>query len=99
MRNFTDALALLLSDSRLRSNFAQNSLHMARLLQIQEEDMPLFLNLPLDKLEEQAAGIIKKRFSEIKKLIPETISRIKKPQDSFQQFADTFWPSTHLRHL
>ena len=55
--------------------------------------------IPPEQLDSQAAGLIRKRYHEAARLIPETMSRLgSRSVELFAGFAEGFWPDGHRRH-
>ena len=54
----------------------------------------------MEELESQAETLLDKRFREVKLLIPVTIMKLGPlARSHFIEYAQTFWPKGHLRHV
>jgi hypothetical protein len=89
--DLTRAIARLLVDEELR----RDPVAAAERLGI-----PELARLDPAQLEAQARTLLRKRFHEVRKLVPQTIANLG-PQAAcrFEEFAHGFWPTGHRRHL
>ena len=98
--DLTTAMARLLSDRELRAQFRNDAGQVAVTLGIDESARETFVGLNPAELEEQAQGLIEKRKHEVARLLPLTWKPLSLRADPlFQEFAESFWPEGHRRHL
>lgn len=98
--DLTTVLGRLLTDSRLRRQFFDNRAATAARLGADPTTTGLLEQLDADTLEQQAAGLIDKRFHEVAQLLPRTMQQLGRRASSlFHDFAESFWPESHRRHL
>ena len=91
--DFATALARLLRDGSLRDAFAADSIQWTRELDVSDEDFQALVSLSLAELEVQANVLLRKRFDEVRRLLPVTCSRIGKVAWScFKEYARRHWP-------
>ena len=98
--DFTGALARLLSDASLRGEFARDPARVAGALNVAERHRLALCSLPVEQLEAQANVLRAKRFHEVAALLPRTVARLgDAAMDIFRAHSESFWPTTHRRHL
>ena len=98
--DLTTALARLLTDATLRDTYRQDRRLAAQRLSVGRGDIDAFCSLDPTGLDNQAKTLLKKRFHEASRILPETCSRL--GQDArtwFWKYAQTHWPEGHRRHL
>lgn len=89
-------LGRLLADPVLRASLRRDPASVARTL---EADPQLLADLDPKGLEEQAQGLVDKRFHEVAKLLPITITCLGASAAAvFAEHAAAFWPEGHRRH-
>lgn len=95
-----EALALLLHDRRLRNCFAEDPYRAARMMGLPAEQIAAFVNVSISQLNEQADSLLRKRMTEVAKLIPETWKRLGvNARSTFLAYAEHApWPRGHRRH-
>ncbi len=97
--DFTTALTRLLSDPKLRQAFREDRAALAARLGLIEPDAAALVALDADDLDEQARMLIRKRFAEVARLLPETIHRLgAAAEQAFSDYAAAHWPTGHDRH-
>ena len=95
-----EALGRLLSSHALRTQFAESAESVAELLNVCATERPAFVLLDLEQVMAQARILIDKRWHEIRKLAPKTVSGLGPDgKEMFDFFADHYWPEGHLRHV
>lgn len=96
-----NVLGKLLRDRELRRRFAADRDQVTRELGVCPTDRPFVLALEPDALEAQAESLIRKRSSEVSRLLPGTWKLL--GDDAPTLFADyvdqSVWPEGHRRHL
>jgi len=98
--DLTTALARLLSDPDLRAAFRQDRKQAAAQLALHSVDLDTFLGLDEAAIDEQALGLLDKRFHEVSRLIPQTMRGIgDRCRPIFRNYASRHWPTGHRRHL
>jgi hypothetical protein len=89
-------LGRLLADPAARAMLRRDPLLAAGAL---DADPALLESLDLDGLEEQARGLVEKRFHEVAKLLPWTVAGLGPEAPAvFARHAAAFWPEGHRRH-
>ena len=92
--DFVSALALLLKDARLRERFSAAPAALLEELGVRSADRPALLALRAEDLEFQARILLKKRFSAVSALVPQTCRRLgEEAWLLFQAHGSGFWPS------
>jgi hypothetical protein len=95
--DLTIALGKLLSDAALRETLRRDPEAASTLLDI---DVATLRGLDPDGLEQQAQGLIDKRFHEVAKRIPRTVAGLgARSAGTFRDYAAGAWPEGHDRHL
>ncbi len=98
--DFTLAVARLLSDSDLRTEYYRDPRETARRLLICEHDLDTFLSIDPPSLESQSVTLLNKRLHEVSKILPETYSRLgQNVRKHFLDYAQKYWPKGHRRQL
>lgn len=98
--DFTSAFARLLCDAALREAFARDPVETSARLGVDEPGRSSFLALNPADLEAQANALLEKRFHEVSRLIPDTMTRLGSgARERFGAFAKISWPTGHQRHL
>ncbi len=98
--DLTTALARLLSDASLREAYRQDRRGTAARLAVRAADRSGFLSLDPGLLDRQADTLLNKRLHEVRRLLPETFTRMGAEAPSlFRTYAQTRWPVGHMRHL
>lgn len=96
---FTAALARLLTDRDLRLRFRTEPEHVCNSLGLNDTDAQQLIAVPSEQLDAQATGLIRKRYHEVTRLLPETMSRLGSRRfELFAEFAEQFWPQGQRRH-
>ena len=101
-RDFTTALARLLTDRSLLESYRVDARETAERLSVRPSDVDAFLSLDAADLEAQAETLVRKRFHEVAGMIPETITGLGGREEArhvFEEYATTRWPAGHRRHL
>ena len=95
------ALGLLLRDRDLRLRFANDRDATVKKLNIAPGQRSFFSALDARQLDAQAESLIRKRRSEVSRLVPMTWLRLgTQAHVKFRQYADRSpWPKGHRRHL
>ena len=88
-------LALLLSSAGERSSFFGDRALWLSQHDIPEAESAWFLELDQAQTEKQAAALIRKRYSELHRLIPQSLASAGRGQTVFEQYTRTFWPDVH----
>lgn len=97
---FCEALGKILSDRSLREAFLRDPNDCASRLSLQSQDVPAFIRMSTDEIQRQAQTLLKKRFHEVSKWLPATISRLGAAAwTDFRDYAELEWPQGHNRHL
>jgi len=95
--DLTIALGRLLSDAALRETLRRDPEAASALLGINAETLR---ELDPDGLEQQARGLIDKRFHEVAKRLPRTFAGLDvRSPGVFREYASGVWPEGHDRHL
>ncbi len=98
--DLTTALARLLSDASLREAYRQDRRGTAAHLAVRAADRSSFLSLDPDLLDRQADTLLNKRLHEVRRLLPDTFTRVGAEAPSlFRTYAQTRWPVGHMRHV
>lgn len=98
--DLTTALGRLLTDAELRSQFFSNRAATVKRLEVDPAVAVVLQRLNEQAFECQARGLIDKRFHEVVNMIPMTIRHLgENARTWFSQYAESFWPGTHRRHL
>jgi hypothetical protein len=96
---FTAALARLLTDSRLRSEFAVDRQELCQHLRVGGAARRRLLGLSPEELEVQAALLVDKRRHQVARLLPRTFGRLGRVAGAlFAEYAASRWPVGHRRH-
>jgi hypothetical protein len=91
--DFATALSRLLRDGSLRDAFAADPIRLTRELGVSDDDFQALVSLSPAELEIQANVLLRKRFDEVRRLLPVTCSRIGKVAwSSFKGYARSHWP-------
>ena len=94
-----EAMALLLSNPKLRKEFSISAVDIAETLNVNDKERCLFCALSVDQLNQQAELLIKKRMREVYKFLPLTFQLLgDRTLNLFNQFAISFWPRSYRRH-
>ena len=97
--DLTRAMGRLLTDRSLRDAFRSDAQSVADSFRLSEVERAALISLDPDQLDEQAAGLIAKRQTEVALLIPSTWQRLGSAAAAlFVEFAESFWPSGFQRH-
>ncbi len=95
-----DALARLLSSRELRDSFRRAPREVCAELGIGEAAQSLLLSIENGSLETQAELLLRKRFHEVRQLIPRTVAALGvRARRAFFDYAESHWPSGHQRHV
>lgn len=98
--SFPDALAQLLTDARLRAQFASDAAAVIRTLGVTAGDAATLSAIPIAMLEHQAHTLLHKRFEAVRKHIPATLRALNEHAwERFAEYAIAEWPQGHRRHL
>lgn len=98
--DLTTALARLLSDASLREAYRQDRRGTAARLAVRPADRSGFLSLDPSLLDRQADTLLNKRLHEVRRLLPDTFTRVGAEAPSlFRAYAQTRWPVGHMRHV
>jgi hypothetical protein len=100
--DFTSLLARLLSDSVLRREFARDRERTAKKLSVNADIRKALASLDPECLNRQAETLLRKRWFEISQLLPVTCAELSARPEHwalFVEYAETFWPEGHRRHL
>lgn len=90
----------LLSSRSLRAEFERDRVAVAESMGLSESDLPLVRDLDLTALGLQAGTLVNKRYAAVADLLPVTSQAVGPAMRGwFEQYADTFWPEGHQRHL
>jgi len=94
------AIGRLLTDPELRKSFRRNSAITAEQIELNQSDRLAFMALNTEQIEAKAQTLIRKRFHEIKQLLPYTLERMgKEGRVHFLEYAFANWPTGHRRHF
>ncbi len=97
--DFTTALARLLSDSKLRKQFAIDPNKLVSGLSLSKSDKAMMLSLSHGQLELQAKVLLNKRLHEIQTILPNTFSYNKLLlAQEFYRYAEDYWPIGYKKH-
>jgi len=97
--DFVTALAALLSQSELRTRFAQDPALVADELNIADGDRAMFIALQPEHVHAQANLLMTKRMKEVYKHLPQTYLQLGNDATTFfKSYAANNWPQTHRRH-
>lgn len=97
--SFATVLARLLSDRNLRVAFIQDRRRVYERLSLSATLRRQLDSLDSEQLEQQAAGLIRKRLHAVRLLLPATFERnAESVQEVFWGWADGFWPAGYRRH-
>lgn len=98
--DFTTALARLLRDVELRRRFRVDPHATANELCSEASARAALLEVDVDQLDEQAEGLVRKRFAEVAELLPRSVARLRGTAlPLFKEHAASFWPEGHRRHI
>lgn len=93
-RSVMEGLACLLKSGALRDRYALDPEGVLAALHIRKSEWPAFASLPPDDLEFQSRILLRKRFTEVKKLLPQTCASLGDPAwAAFQSYGREHWPS------
>lgn len=96
----TTALGRLLRDASLRQQYRQDPTGIARTLAVREDLLSALAGLDPDELDLQAEVLLRKRFQEVERLLPQTVTRLGPvAYQQFMRYASSAWPEGHLRHV
>jgi hypothetical protein len=96
----TEALGRLLSSAALRERLRQDPQETMDKLSVRRDQRHIISTLDMEELGRQAESLLDKRFSEVERLIPVTITKLGSvARCYFGEYAQTFWPQGHLRHV
>jgi hypothetical protein len=96
----TTALGRLLRDAALRQQFRQNPTGIASALGVPDDSLCALTSLNLHELDLQAEMLLKKRFHEVQRLLPDTFNGLgATAYEQFVQYAGDHWPQGHQRHI
>jgi hypothetical protein len=91
--DFTNALARLLQDGRLRDQFSADPESFVGRLKLHESDHAALLALNVDDLECQAQVLLRKRLDAVRHVIPMTCQKLGDLMwPLFSKYARTWWP-------
>lgn len=94
-----NAIGHLLSSDELRVQFETSPDQVAQLLNVDEQDLAEFVIIDSQQLRRQAVTLLNKRWHEIRRLVPLTISELGDGADEiFRFYATNDWPVGHRRH-
>src|SRR5579863_4742358 len=94
--DLTTALGRLLADPALRAELRRDPETVARTL---DADVGALRDLEVGDLDEQARTLIEKRFGEVSRRSPLTVSLLgARARALFWEHAISFWPEGHRRH-
>lgn len=89
-----EGLACLLRSGALRERYAIDPKGVLAALHIRAEDLPTFAALTPNDLEFQARILLRKRFTEVQELLPQTCAALgDQAWIVFQSYARDHWPS------
>lgn len=98
--DFSSALARLLKDAELRRRFRDDPAATVDELLSEPSDRAALLEVDPDQLDEQAEGLVRKRFTEVAKLLPRSMASLGASAFSFfSEHAANFWPEGRRRHI
>ena len=98
--DLTSALAQLLSSRGLREEFRADRRATAHRIGIREDLVTALCAIDADGIDAQAETLTKKRFGEVCRLVPQTIAwGGEDARTLFWDYAETYWPGGHRRHL
>ena len=93
------ALARLLTDRTLRDRHREDPEAVAAALGCAGVDADKLIALDPTQIAEQADGLIRKRYHEVRALLPETMAHLGgRAVRLFFEFAENHWPYGHRRH-
>ena len=95
--DLTTVLGRLLSERGLRDGLRRDPEGLARELDVE----PSWLEgLNFDDLHAQAEALLNKRFEEVSRILPQTLSLLGATAvEVFRAHAEGFWPAGHRRHV
>lgn len=94
------AIATLLSDRDLREQFRNSPQAIAEHLGLAGAELELVARLDPAGLEQQAETLLNKRWHEVQKLLPMTLSSLgSEAAELYRFYAQQQWPQGHRRHL
>lgn len=97
--DFVSALARLLTDRTLRDRHREDPEAVADALDCMGYDADKLIALDPAQIAEQADGLIRKRYHEVRALLPETMAHLGgRATRLFFEFAENHWPDGHRRH-
>lgn len=97
--HLVNAIARLLSSHELRDQFEKSPESVAQQLNLAQQDWNAFVSLDPDQLRRQSNSLLNKRWHEIRRLVPQTISELgDQAVEVFQFYATNDWPVGHRRH-
>lgn len=95
---WADAIGRLLNSQELRDQFEASPEQVAQELNIASEDLAAFVSLDRDQLRRHADTLLDKRWHEIRRLLPMTISELgQRAEEIFRFYATNDWPVGHRR--
>lgn len=96
----TTILGRLLSESEFRESFFSDRGASIRDLDVSESTAAVLRQLDQAAIEFQASELLNKRLHEVAGLIPMTFHMLgENAEATFRNFAATYWPKGHQRHL
>jgi hypothetical protein len=91
--DFTTAFARLLRDGSLRDAFTADPSHLAKQFGVSDADLRALASLPSVDLEFQANVLLRKRYDEVRRVLPVTCARLGEGAwPSFKEYARSHWP-------
>ena len=98
--DLTTALGRLLTNAALRSDFFRNRTATLERLDLDQAAAGVLEQIDETTFEQQAQGLIDKRFHEVTNMLPMTLRLLGEDASrTFQEYAGAFWPEGHRRHL
>ena len=96
---FTQLLADVLANPTIRKELVGNPQNLFERYELSVGQKQSLLSIVPEEIQQQAITLIDKRWHEINKLIPKTISfNPTEIQELFRFFATKFWPTGYRRH-
>lgn len=98
--DFTTVMGRILSDPSFREQFFADRDQVLAELCVDDGTAHALRAIQESAVRKQANGLIGKRYREALKLLPQTMQQLgNRGRELFDEYATSFWPSTHRRHL